>query len=58
MTNEIKKRKTKKEICEAALPLINSYEVKSIKLSTLYRRAYKDSNGNYKYIGKAHDYTL
>ena len=54
----MKKIKTKKEICEAALPIINSYEVKPIKLSTLYRHAYKDSNRNYKYIGKAHNYTL
>lgn len=34
-----------------------SYEVKPLKLSTVYRKIYKNSTG-WHLIGRAHDYTV
>ncbi len=47
---------TKKAACSDAYDYIASYE--KITFSTLYRRAYRLPNGNWHYVGRAHDYTF
>ena len=40
------------------LPLYNSMEVRKIKLSTIYKKIYRMSNGNWHCIGAGYDYTV
>ncbi len=49
--------KTRKQAAKELHTLYNAYEARKVKLSTIYRRIYRLSNGNWHLIGKAHDYT-
>lgn len=49
--------KTKKQICLETYEFAHRYE--SISVNTFYKGVFKDSvTGHFRYIGKAHDYTL
>lgn len=50
--------KTKKECAQMILSDWNCYEVKPVKLSTIMRKMFKLSNGNWHVTGNAHDYTV
>lgn len=50
--------KTRIEAAKELLPVYNSYEVRPVKLTTIYRRIYRNEFGNWHLIGYAHDYTV
>ena len=45
------------EAARQLLAIYNAYELRKVKLSTVYRRIYRLPNGNWHLIGRAHDYT-
>lgn len=48
----------RKQAAKELFDIQKCYEVKPLKLSTVYRKIYRLSNGNWHLIGKAHDYTV
>lgn len=50
--------KTRMQAAKELLPYYNSMEVRKVKLSTIYRKIYRISNGNWHYIGVGYDYTV
>lgn len=57
MNRTAKQNTTKKQACYIAwVNEIKHYE--HVTLATVYRNAYRLPNGNWYYIGRAHDYTF
>ena len=54
---ERNKVKTRKEAAEELAALYNSIEPRPVKLTTIYRKIWRNASGNWRLIGRAHDYT-
>ena len=52
----MKTMKSRKEAARELYNIYNSYEVRPVKLATIYRRIYRDGD-NWKLVGYAHGYT-
>ena len=49
---------SRKEAAKQLLHVYNNYEPRKVTLATIYRRVWRDSKtGNWRLIGRAHDYT-
>lgn len=51
-------RKPRKTAAAELMAIYNAYEVRKASFATIYRRVWRDSRtGNWRLIGRAHDYT-